>query len=562
MADAGPPLLSVRDLRVQFGGAEVVRGVDFDVRQGETVGIVGESGSGKSVTALSIVQLLPYPHARHRTGSIRFAGTELVGAGPAQIRAVRGNRIGMVFQEPMSSLNPLLTIGEQIVEVLRVHRRIDRRAARARALELLELVEIPEARRRLNAYPFELSGGQAQRAMIAIALANEPDLLIADEPTTALDVTVQAQVLGLIAGLQKRFGMALLLITHDLQVVEKMAHRVCVMYDGRIVEHGPVAEVLRTPRHGYTRMLLDARPSGGPATVAKDAPIVVQARGVDVRFPIRTGLFRRVTGYLHAVRNVDLAVRRGQTVAVVGESGSGKTTLGRALLRLQPSGGQIVFGGRSVESLSRQAMRPLRRQMQIVFQDPIGALSPRLRVSEIVGEGLRIHRLGTPSERDRTVAQALEEVGIDPQTRHRYPHEFSGGQRQRIAIARVLVLRPSFIVMDEPTSALDRSVQAQIVDLLRDLQARHALAYLFISHDLSVVRAIADQVLVMKQGVVVEQGSAKDIFSAPRHTYTRALFKAAFDLEAARSGGPASSEAGSAPGPATAPNTPTPVGRP
>ncbi|SFZ84504.1 microcin C transport system ATP-binding protein [Devosia enhydra] len=538
------PLLSVRDLGVTFTAGEkqfdVVRGVSFDLAAGETLGLVGESGSGKSVTALSILQLLPYPTARHKSGSIRFAGTELVGARPQTLLGIRGNRIAMIFQEPMSSLNPVLTIEEQIVEVLAVHRRLDRKAAAARALELLEIVRIPDPRRRLKSYPFELSGGQAQRAMIAMALANEPQLLIADEPTTALDVTIQAQVLGLIAELQQSFGMALLLITHDLRIVEKMAHRVCVMNKGEIVEHGPVKSVFSAPQHAYTRMLLAAQPKGGPVPVEPDAPVILEARDVRVVFPIRSGLLRRTTGEVRAVDGVSLAIRRGQTLAVVGESGSGKTTLGRSLLRLQGSAGAIRFEGAPIDALSREQMRPLRRRMQIVFQDPFGALSPRVRVGDIVGEGLRIHAIGTPAERDGMVAEALREVGLDPETRRRFPHEFSGGQRQRIAIARVLVLKPALIVLDEPTSALDRSVQAQIVDLLRDLQARHRLAYLFISHDLAVVRALADEVMVMKDGKVLEAGPAASLFAAPVHPYTRALFAAAFDLEAADAGAPRS----------------------
>jgi microcin C transport system ATP-binding protein len=531
------PLLSVRDLGVTFVAAhkefDVVRNVSFDIAPGETLGIVGESGSGKSLTALSVMQLLPYPAAKHKTGSIQFDGTELVGADAATLLKVRGNQIGMIFQEPMSSLNPILTVEEQIVEVLQQHNGLEHKAASAQALKLLELVKIPDPARRLKSYPFELSGGQVQRVMIAIALANDPKLLIADEPTTALDVTIQAQVLALIAELQQRFGMALLLITHDLKIIEKMAQRVCVMNKGEVVEHGAVEQVFNRPAHAYTKMLLGAQPKGGPVPVEPDAPVVLEAKDVSVRFPIRAGLFRRITGHVEAVRGVSLSVRRGQTLAVVGESGSGKTTLGRSLLRLQQSEGTIRFAGQEIQALNRELMRPLRRSLQIVFQDPFGALSPRVRVADIVGEGLRIHNIGTPGERDAIVAEALGEVGIDPETMRRFPHEFSGGQRQRIAIARVLVLKPSFIVLDEPTSALDRSVQAQIVDLLRDLQLKHRLAYLFISHDLSVVKAIADAVMVMKDGSVVEAGPAASLFANPQHAYTRALFSAAFDLEAA-----------------------------
>jgi microcin C transport system ATP-binding protein len=440
----------------------------------------------------------------------------------------------MIFQEPMSSLNPILSVEEQIVEVLMVHKGMARRDASAKALELLQLVGIPEPERRLHSYPFELSGGQAQRVMIAIAIANEPRLLIADEPTTALDVTIQAQVLQLLADLQKRFGMGLLLITHDLRIVEKFAQLVCVMHRGEIVEQGAVSEVFSAPRHDYTRMLLAAHPTGGPAPVPPDAPTVIEAKKVEVNFPIRTGLLRRVTRHIQAVSGVDIAIRAGQTVAVVGESGSGKTTLGRAILRLIGSTGDVRFEGASISELSREEMRPLRRRMQVVFQDPFGSLSPRMRVADIIDEGLRIHNIGSAGrERDALVIEALREVNIDPATRFRYPHEFSGGQRQRIAIARVLVLKPSFIVLDEPTSALDRSVQSQLIELLRVLQQQHRIAYLFISHDLAVVKALADHVVVMKSGVAVESGPAAELFAAPQHPYTQALFTAAFELEAA-----------------------------
>jgi microcin C transport system ATP-binding protein len=531
------PLLSVRDLSTDFvkNGRrfEIVRNISFDLAHGETLGIVGESGSGKSVTALSIARLLPQGETEHPSGSVLLDGVDLLKASPDALQHIRGRRIGMIFQEPMSSLNPILTVEEQIVEVLSAHRRIDRRAASARALELLNLVGIPEPARRLHSYPFELSGGQAQRVMIAIAIANDPDLLIADEPTTALDVTVQAQVLNLLAELQRRFGMGLLLITHDLRIVEKFADRVCVMNAGEIVEEGKASTLFRAPTHPYTQKLLAAQPTGEPPAATPDAPLVVEARGLRVRFPLRTGLLRRVTGHVEAVAGVDLAIRAGQTVAVVGESGSGKTTLGRAVLRLIASEGTVTFEGRPIDGLTREAMRPLRRAMQVVFQDPIGALSPRMRVADIVAEGLRIHGIGaSPAEREAMVCDALVEVGLDPETRRRYPHEFSGGQRQRIAIARVIVLKPRFIVLDEPTSALDRSVQAQIVDLLRGLQREHGIAYLFISHDLAVVKVLASDIVVMRSGVVVESGPATEIFARPRHPYTQALFKAAFDLEA------------------------------
>ncbi len=530
-------LLSVQNLFVSFrvSGSDVpaVQGVSFDVAAGETLALVGESGSGKSVTALSILQLLPYPQAYHPGGSIRFRDTELVGAPEPVLRAVRGDRIAMVFQEPMTSLNPLHTIEAQVSETLILHKGLTRVGARARTLELLRLVGLADAEQRLGAYPHELSGGQRQRVMIAMALANEPDLLIADEPTTALDVTIQAQILALLKDLQRRFGMALLLITHDLSIVRKMADRVCVMSGGEIVEQAAVADLFERPTHPYTQRLLAAEPKGRPAPARTDAPVVMAADQVKVHFPIRKGVLRRTVAYIRAVDGVSVQVRAGQTVGVVGESGSGKTTLGLALLRLTASQGAIRFDGTDIQGWSSHALRPLRRQMQIVFQDPFGSLSPRLSVGEIIAEGLQIHRLGgTAGQRETLIATVLEEVGLDPATRHRYPHEFSGGQRQRISIARAMVLKPRFVVLDEPTSALDMSVQAQIVDLLRDLQVRHGLAYLFISHDLKVVRALADEVIVMKDGVVVEQDSTDHLFSAPTHPYTRALIAAAFDLEA------------------------------
>ncbi len=534
----GEELLKIARLGVEFrqpdGAVDAVHGVSLEVNAGETVALVGESGSGKSVTALSVLQLLPYPLAAHTPGSsIRFRGQELLGADPATLRAVRGNRVSMIFQEPMTSLNPLHTVEKQITEVLIVHKGLTRAAARARALELLELVHIPDPEQRLRAYPHQLSGGQRQRVMIAMALANEPDLLIADEPTTAVDVTVQAQILKLLKELQARLGMALLLITHDLGIVRKMAGRVYVMHGGSIVESGVVAEVFAKPQHAYTRRLLAAEPRGRPVRAASDAAELMRGAEVKVWFPIRRGVLRRTVGYVKAVDGVNVNVREGHTVGVVGESGSGKTTLGLALLRLERSDGSIVFGGRGIDGLRSKQLRPLRREMQIVFQDPFGSLSPRMSVGEIVGEGLRVHRLGASErEREQLIVQALEEVGLDPETRHRYPHEFSGGQRQRIAIARAMVLKPRFVVLDEPTSALDMSVQAQIVDLLRDLQARHRLAYLFISHDLKVIRALADELIVLRDGRVVEHGPAERVFADPREPYTRALMAAAFELEA------------------------------
>jgi microcin C transport system ATP-binding protein len=538
---SGETLLQVRDLHVSFGrGAnevKAVRGASFDIAKGETVALVGESGSGKSVTALSILQLLPYPMAHHPTGSIKFMGKEIVGARESVLQEIRGNDIAMVFQEPMTSLNPLHTIEKQINETLILHKGMNRPAARQRTLELLRLVGLPEPEKRLNAYPHELSGGQRQRVMIAMALANDPDLLIADEPTTALDVTIQAQILKLLKELQARLGMALLLITHDLGIVRKMASRVCVMTKGEIVEQGPVAQIFDHPQHAYTRHLLAAEPKGRPVAAAADAPPIMTGSDIKVWFPIKAGVLRQVVDHVKAVDGISLNVREGHTVGVVGESGSGKTTLGLALLRLTQSRGKIRFDGKEIDGLSSREVRPLRREMQIVFQDPFGSLSPRLSVGQIVAEGLKVHRIATgEAEREAMIVAALEEVGIDPEARHRYPHEFSGGQRQRIAIARAMILKPKFVVLDEPTSALDMSVQAQIVDLLRELQQRHRLTYMFISHDLRVVRALADEVMVLKDGKVMEQGSAAQIFERPQHPYTRALMAAAFELEAVDEG--------------------------
>ncbi len=540
-------LLEIRDLSVAFRLGEgrsftAVDRVSFALAPGETLALVGESGSGKSVSALSILQLLPYPVASHEAGSsIRFRGQELVGAGEAAMRAVRGNRIAMVFQEPMTSLNPLHTIERQIGEALVIHKGLAGAAARARIVELLRLVGLGEqAEKRLDAYPHQLSGGQRQRVMIAMALANEPDLLIADEPTTAVDVTIQAQLLKLLKELQVKLGMAILFITHDLGIVRKVADRVAVMQRGKIVETGPVAEVFARPSHEYTRHLLSAEPKGRPGIRDAAAPTIMEAKDLRVWFPIRAGVFRRTIGHVKAVDGVDLTLREGHTLGVVGESGSGKTTLGLALLRLETSEGEIRFRGTELGSLRAGALRPLRREMQIVFQDPFGSLSPRLsigEIGEIVAEGLRIHELGADAAgREAMVVDVLREVRLDPDTRHRYPHEFSGGQRQRVAIARALVLKPKFLVLDEPTSALDVSVQAQIVDLLRELQDKYNLAYMFISHDLRVVRALADEVMVLKDGKVVEHGAAAAIFERPRENYTRALMAAAFALETVEGG--------------------------
>ena len=529
-------LLEVQNLGVSFrmdeSDIEAVRGISLCIQKGETVALVGESGSGKSVTALSVLQLLPYPRAHHPYGSIRFEGEELLGARPERLREVRGDRISMIFQEPMTSLNPLHTIEKQINETLMLHKGLNRAQARQRTVELLRRVQLPDVEERLDAWPHQLSGGQRQRVMIGMALANEPDLLIADEPTTALDVTIQAQILKLLKDLQREFGMAILLITHDLSIVRHMADRVYVMTEGKLVEEGPTERLFVTPQHDYTRKLLASQPKGSPAPIDRTAPSVMATDNMKVWFPIRRGLLRRTVGHVKAVDGITVEVRAGQTVGVVGESGSGKTTLGLALLRLISSNGPIRFHGREIQGLKSNPLRPLRRQMQIVFQDPFSSLSPRLSAFQIVEEGLKVHRLGgTYEERRRLVAEALLEVGLEPSMMDRFPHEFSGGQRQRIAIARAMVLHPRFVVLDEPTSALDMTVQAQIIDLLRDLQTRHRLAYLFISHDLRVVRALASELIVMKDGQVVEQGPAAEVFDAPRTEYTRALMAAAFEID-------------------------------
>jgi ABC-type microcin C transport system duplicated ATPase subunit YejF/ABC-type microcin C transport system permease subunit YejE len=530
-------LLQVHDLHVRFGrgagAVDAVRGVSFSIEHGETLALVGESGSGKSVTALSILQLLPYPLASHPGGSIRFRATEIVGAGEATLRRIRGDRIAMVFQEPMTSLNPLHTIERQVGETLVLHKGLDRTAARRRTVELLELVGMPEPERRLSAYPHELSGGQRQRVMIAMALANDPDLLIADEPTTAVDVTIQAQLLELLADLQRRLGMAMLFITHDLNIVRRIADRVCIMQQGRIVESGTVESVFTAPEHPYTRQLLAAEPKGAPPAPPRDAAPLVACQGLRVWYPIKAGVLRRTVDYVRAVDGVTLELREATTLGIVGESGSGKTTLGLALLRLISSQGPIQFRGREIQKLRSLPLRPLRREMQIVFQDPFSSLSPRLSVGQIIEEGLSVHGLGA-DDRDRLICRALTEVDLDPDTRHRYPHELSGGQRQRVAIARAIVLQPKLIILDEPTSALDVSVQAQIVTLLHSLQARHGIAYLFISHDLRVIRAMSHHVMVMREGVVVEEGEAEEIFAAPREAYTKELLAAAFDLSTPR----------------------------
>jgi microcin C transport system ATP-binding protein len=532
------PLLSIRDLSVSFrqGGRETlcVDRISFDIGKGETVALVGESGSGKSVTALSVLKLLPYPAARHPSGEIIFKGRDLLASSERDMQKVRGDDITIVFQEPLSSLNPLHTIEKQIGEVLLLHRGLTGMAARARTLEVLGQVGIPDPESRLKSYPHQLSGGQRQRVMIAMALANEPDLLIADEPTTALDVTVQAQIIALLNDIQKRLGMSLLFITHDLGIVRKIAQKVCVMKEGRIVEQGEVERVFSAPAHPYTRALLAAEPKPDPAPPQPNAPLLLEADDLKVWFPIRRGVLRKTVGHIKAVDGVSIALRKGETLGVVGESGSGKTTLGLAILRLISSDGPIVFMGNKLQGRRFGQMRPFRRDMQIVFQDPYGSLSPRLSVADIIKEGLKVHHPHMPErECDERVVRALTDVGLDPQTRFRFPHEFSGGQRQRIAVARAIVLEPTFIVLDEPTSALDMLIQSQMVDLFRDLQKRHNLTYLFISHDLRVVAALASRLLVMRHGKVVEAGDAAELFRRPQTDYTRALFAAAFNLEAA-----------------------------
>ncbi|MEW6641455.1 MAG: ABC transporter ATP-binding protein [Pseudomonadota bacterium] len=531
------PLLDVRDLSVAFhrgdDAAVAVDRVSFEIRRGECVALVGESGSGKSVSALSVLKLLPYPAAFHPSGSIRFKGQDLLTLPDNEMRGIRGNDISIVFQEPMTSLNPLHTIEAQIGEVLSLHNGLRGAAARARIVELLTQVGIPEPETRLGSYPHQLSGGQRQRVMIAMALANEPDLLIADEPTTALDVTVQAQILKLLADIRARLGMSLLFITHDLGIVRRIADVVCVMHNGKIVEKGPVEQVFASPQHPYTRALLAAEPKPDPAPPRPQAPVVIAADDLKVWFPIKRGLMRRTVGQIKAVDGVRLAVRQGETLGVVGESGSGKTTLGLALLRLISSQGPIVFLGKDIQGLRFKEMRPFRRDMQIVFQDPFGSLSPRMSVADIIAEGLSVHQPAlTRDEREVRVVKALHDVGLDPETRFRYPHEFSGGQRQRIGIARAVVLEPSFVVLDEPTSALDMLFQSQMVELLRDLQRKRDLTYLFISHDLRVVASLASHLIVMRQGRIVEEGPAARLFKAPQTDYTRALFAAAFRNEA------------------------------
>ncbi|WP_417270931.1 ABC transporter ATP-binding protein [Celeribacter sp.] len=526
-------LLEFTDLRVSFkqdgGLVEAVKGVSFSVQKGEVVALVGESGSGKSVTALSSVNLLSDNAVIE--GSILYDGKELAGASENVLRKIRGNDVSFIFQEPMTSLNPLHTIEKQLSEILLVHQGMTGAKARERILYLLDRVGIHNAEERLGAYPHQLSGGQRQRVMIAMALANAPKLLIADEPTTALDVTIQAQILELLMDIKRDEGMSMLFITHDLNIVRKFADRVCVMKDGEIVEAGKTAEIFDAPSHPYTKLLLEAAATGRPAPVPDDAKVVAETKDLRIWFPIQRGFLRRTAGYVKAVNAATFSVREGETVGVVGESGSGKTTLALAMMRLISSQGTVVVLGQDVQGWNNRALRDLRADMQIVFQDPYGSLSPRMTIAQIIAEGLSVHGLGDHTSKEDAVIEIMHEVGLDPETRHRYPHEFSGGQRQRVAIARAMILRPRLVVLDEPTSALDMTVQVQIVDLLRDLQVKHKLAYLFISHDLRVVRALSHKVMVMKRGDVVEAGDADAIFDAPQQPYTKALVAAAFDLK-------------------------------
>ena len=530
-------ILQVKNLHVDFktpaGDFHAVKGVSFDIAKGETMALVGESGSGKSVTALSAMKLLPYPVASHRAGSsVIFEGEEMIDKGEGYMRAIRGQQIGMIFQEPQSALNPLHTIERQIGEVLVIHQGMDKGNTKARVLELMDMVGLPKMKQRLNAYPHELSGGQRQRVMIAMALANKPELLIADEPTTALDVTVQAQVLELLKDLKTELDMAMLLITHDLSVVEKMADHICVMRHGELMESSATKTLFNAPKHDYTKMLLNTRPHGTVKAIKDDALTILSGNDIKVHFPHKKNFMGKTTDWIKAVDGIDITIKRGETLGVVGESGSGKSTLGLAALRLLESQGNINFDGQEISNLNRKAMRPLRSRMQIVFQDPYGSLSPRMSVAQIIGEGMKLHQPDlSDTQRSDLIVKALEDVQMRPDTRHRYPHEFSGGQRQRISIARAMVLAPEFVVLDEPTSALDVSVQAEIVDLLRGLQEKHSLSYMFISHDLRVVRAMSHNVLVMKDGKVIEHGTAEDIFNTPKEDYTKTLLDAAMNLK-------------------------------
>ena len=531
MTTASEPLLQIQDLNIEFINGDsreaAVEQASLELYPAETLALVGESGSGKSVTAQSILQLLPRAHSRC-SGSVQFAGKNLLNIDATTLRRIRGDRISMIFQEPMTSLNPLHSVQKQIGEVLALHRGLSGPAAEARIIELLQLVGIQDATKRLGAFPHELSGGQRQRVMIAMALANEPEILIADEPTTALDVTVQRQILALLKELQQKLGMSILLISHDLNLVRHNAHRVAVMKQGKIVEAGSTEQIFSAPGHPYTRMLINAEPSGFPTVPRENAKTLLLGDNLRIWFPVKRGVLQRTVDYVRAVNDISFSLQQGETLGIVGESGSGKSTLGLALLRLQSSEGAIHFQEQPLHQLSQKAMRPFRREMQIVFQDPFGSLSPRMTIADIIGEGLEIHGMEDENQREELIIKALKEVGLDPETRHRYPHEFSGGQRQRVAIARVMVLKPKLVILDEPTSALDRTVQSQIIDLLRSLQTRHNLSYIFISHDLAVVRAMSHRILVMRDGAVVEEGTREQIFENPRHEYTRALLEAAF----------------------------------
>ncbi|MBL10947.1 MAG: microcin ABC transporter ATP-binding protein [Acidiferrobacteraceae bacterium] len=532
---ADQPMLAIENLSVNFimpqGDVEAVRNVFLDIHEGETVALVGESGSGKTVTALSVLGLLPYPLAHHPNGNIRFNDKELLGADNSVLQKVRGNHISMIFQEPMTALNPLHTILKQLSETLIIHKKMNRDQAKLKSLDLLNLVRIQDPEQKLLAYPHQLSGGQRQRAMLAMALANTPQLLIADEPTTAVDVTIQAQILALLKDLQQQLNMAMLLITHDLDVVKKISDRVYVMANGRIVEHGNTKKILSRPDNSYTRRLIECEPSIKSPAPKINPSEILKGENIRVWFPIQKGIFRRTFGYVKAVDDVTLSLNSGETLGIVGESGSGKSTLALALVRLIASKGLISFNGESIDNRKSHEIKSLRRNLQMVFQDPYGSLSPRMSVEQIVQEGLIAHNIGTAEDRKVRLTEALLEVGLDPNTRHRYPHEFSGGQRQRIALARAIILKPRLLVLDEPTSALDRTVQSQIIDLLLKLQETKNLSYLFISHDLKVVRALSDNVIVLNSGKVIEHGSSEAIFNKPKTAYTRALISAAYDLE-------------------------------
>ncbi|MBL7004518.1 MAG: ABC transporter ATP-binding protein [Gammaproteobacteria bacterium] len=533
MPNSNTPLLSIKNLSVDFKQGNTVnhavKNVSFDVFSGETLALVGESGSGKSVTALSVLKLLPYPAASHPSGEIHFKDTSIIGADEKSLRDIRGDRISMVFQEPMTSLNPLHSIEKQIGEMLYLHKGLSIKQARPKIIELLKKVGLPNAEARLKAYPHELSGGQRQRVMIAMALANEPELLIADEPTTALDVTIQAQILELLISLQQQTGMSLLIITHDLNIVKKIANRVCVMKGGELLETAATEQLFNNPQHEYSRTLINAEPVGSANEIAKDAKLLLSANDLKVWFPLQKSFFGRVLNYVKAVDEISLNLKRGETLGIVGESGSGKTTLGMALLRLQKSEGNIQFNQHAINKLSAKAIRPLRKQFQIVFQDPFASLSPRMSIAEIIGEGLDVHEPELSAEsREQCIIDIIKEVELDPQDRHRYPHEFSGGQRQRVAIARSMILKPALIILDEPTSALDRTVQSQILVLLKKMQQKYHISYIFISHDLAVVKAISHRILVMKEGKAVEEGLTKQITEQPKQSYTQQLMKAAF----------------------------------